>query len=151
MLTSFDKFLDVALQARQLLVVIIYVEQFQLSLEHLYFWYVRLYFFALFVEAIELVREASARLSEVTVRYLALHQLDLVHNVLIEVLDVHFHANHFGEAELPTDHALILVSFNLLDFSIDLREHLLERSWVIDLGIVGLMLTLDGDGLASVA
>jgi hypothetical protein len=142
--------LDIRLQARQLLVVIIFVEQLQLSLEYLNFWNVRLYFLALFVEVIELFSETGACLGKVAVLNLALDQLDLSHDVFVQVLNVHFHAHNFGQTELSSDHALVLVSLNLLDLSIDLSEHLLEWCWVINLGVVGLVVAFDSYGLARV-
>lgn len=131
-----DQLSDLSRETCELLVVTTCIEHFEISLEQFDFGEVALHLLALLVEAVELIVEAFVGLGEVTVLDLALDQIDLADNVLIEVLNVHLHTDDLGHAELPPDHTLVLVALYLLDLSVDLREHFLEGLRVVDYGRV---------------
>ena len=79
---------------------------------------------------------------------LFLYQRDSVQYILVEVLDVHFHAHDFGEAELAPQNALVFIPLNLLDFSVKLGVRLLEELGVIDLLSTYPVVGLEPQGLS---
>lgn len=127
------------------------VEQLEVALKDLDLWHVACDLLSFGVEVIELDVELCGRLFVVAVLHLFLDEFDFIEDVFVEVFHVHFHAYDLCEAELSADHALVLISLNLLNLSVDLREHLLEWRWVIHLRVVGLVGALQDDGLAGAA
>ena len=112
------------------------IEHFELFLEDFNLRKVRLHLAALLVEVVKLVVESSISLSEVSILDVTLNELNLANNVLIEVLHMHLHADDLGDAELPANHALVLVPLHLFNLSVDLPEHFLEGLGVVDHGSV---------------
>ena len=128
-----NKTFDVLDEAVEFLVVATFIKQFQFNFEGLHFWNVISDLLTFFLKLIEFLILKLSRLVEITILHVFLHEFDLIHNILVKTLNVHFHVNNLGKAKLSTEHTLIFVTLNLLDLGVDLRKQFLEWSWIVNL------------------